>query len=294
MTNILKAIMNIVKEPTNEVTVFYETHNRATNMGKALEEFVKDMFAGTKHVTNEQQRLIKLNEIFSYLGNANNPPDIMIRGGNGFDAIEVKKIENEKNSIALNSSYPKNKLFSSSEMLTESCRSCEEWTERDIIYCVGVVNELSVEKITMVYGLDYAACSSTYERIKERISNGITQIDDVEFAETKELGKVNKVDPLGITNLRIRGMWHIDNPLRVFEYVYEKPQRKADFELICIINNDKFNSFPKDDHIAFNELMIEVEGLSIRDIKIKDPNNPVNLKDAKLILYRRGVHNESN
>ena len=30
------------------------------------------------------------------------------------------------------------------------------------------------------------------------------------FAETKELGRVNQVDPLGITNLRIRGMWQIE------------------------------------------------------------------------------------
>ena len=41
-------------------------------MGKALEEYIKDMFAGTKDEIDEQARLEKFNE-FSYTGNANNP-----------------------------------------------------------------------------------------------------------------------------------------------------------------------------------------------------------------------------
>ena len=57
-------------------------------MGEALEEYVKDIFAGTVNETDENIRNQKLSEIFSYLGNQNNPPDSMLRGG---DAIEVRK-----------------------------------------------------------------------------------------------------------------------------------------------------------------------------------------------------------
>jgi hypothetical protein len=64
---------------------------------------------------NEQSRLDQFSRVFSYQGNPNNPPDLMIRQG---DAIEIKKIESPHSSLALNSSYPKAKLFSHSTMLT--------------------------------------------------------------------------------------------------------------------------------------------------------------------------------
>src|SRR5699024_11579610 len=58
-----------------------------------------------------------------------------------------------------------------------------------------------------VYGDCYCADKSYYERIADTIKDGVSSIPDVDFGETKELGRVNKVDPLGITYLRIRGMW---------------------------------------------------------------------------------------
>lgn len=42
------------------------------------------------------------------------------------------------------------------------------------------------------------------------------QIPNISLTDTRELGKLNKVDPLGITYLRIRGMWGIENPFQVF------------------------------------------------------------------------------
>ena len=41
----------------------------------------------------------------------------------------------------------------------------------------------------------------------------------LEAGETDELGRINKVDPLGITSLRVRGMWQIKNPSKVFSGV---------------------------------------------------------------------------
>ncbi len=54
-----------------------------------------------------------------------------------------------------------------------------------------------------------------YQTIKSRIKQGVETIEGVEFTETKELGKIKKVDPLGITDLRVRGMWHIQSPFKV-------------------------------------------------------------------------------
>jgi hypothetical protein len=57
------------------------------------------------------------------------------------------------------------------------------------------------------------------------------------------------MDPLGITNFRIRGMWEIENPLRVFSYLYSFDERKS-FSLAAILTKEKYESFPKDDKIA--------------------------------------------
>ena len=58
----------------------------------------------------------------------------------------------------------------------------------------------------------------------------LIELQDVEFSETNELGRVNKVDPLGITYLRIRGMWGIENPIKVFNYVAPAEQNS---EIFC-------------------------------------------------------------
>lgn len=282
-TNILKAILTLVENPLHEIKNFYQNKNRANSMGDALEEYVKDLFANTLMETDEGKRLDAFNNFFSYTGNQNNPPDIMICNG---DAIEVKKIEAKTANLALNSSYPKAKLCIESPMLTKACRECEKWNEKDIIYAVGVVNDNTLSSLCMVYGVDYAASAEIYDRIKDVIREGVTTIPDVEFSKTKELGRVNRVDPLGITCLRIRGMWHIENPIRTFKYVYAS-QQKSEFEFMAIINADKFNSFPEKDKNDLKNALSTHANFNSTDIFIKIPDNPTKLKPAKLITYFR-------
>lgn len=279
MSNIINAIINIVNNPVFELKKVYSDKNRANSMGDALEEYVKDLFAGTFNYTNENERIQKMSEVFSYLGNNSNPPDIMLRNG---DAIEVKKIEKNKSALALNSSYPKYKLYAKSDMLSRDCKGAEDWSEKDMIYSVGVVEQNKLKQLCMVYGLDYCASSETYERIKNTIREGIEAIPNIELTKTKELGKLNKVDPLGITYLRVRGMWGIENPFKVFSYVFEIDTKKS-FNFMAIINLEKYKTFP---NIYELERLSDVnENLNIKDIKIKNPNNPAQLKEAKLITF---------
>ena len=135
--NIIDAIIEIVSNNQYDVKAYTIANNRANAEGDALEDYIKDVFAGTLHCADIQQRDENLSKHFSYLGNTNNPPDIMIRGG---DAIEVKKITKITSGLALNSSYPKAKLYSNSRMLNKACRECEEWTEKDMLYAVGRPN----------------------------------------------------------------------------------------------------------------------------------------------------------
>ena len=279
MTNILKAIKNIVENPIIQVRDFYSGRNRANSVGEALENYVKDVFANSFN-EQETERNQKFNEVFSYLGNQNNPPDIILRNG---DAIETKKVQSLTSALALNSSYPKSKLFSDSEMLTQACKNCEVWSEKDIIYVVGCTNDSDIKYLWFVYGDCFVADKEIYERIKNTISTGINSIPNVEFTETNELGKVKRVDPLGITDLRVRGMWHIENPHKIFSYL-NVADNSAKFQVICLMKTEKFNTFSDEDKNSL--LNLKVDNYKIVDTKIKNPNNPAQLIDAKLITFK--------
>ena len=279
MTNILEAICNIVEQKKFDIKTFYSSRNRANSMGDALEAYIKDSFADTFAESNEQRRLEIHKKEFSWLGTQNNPPDIMIRGG---DAIEVKKTQSPFSNLALNSSYPKAVLRSDSSMITSECRDCETWEEKPLIYCVGHTSDSKLKSLWLIYGDLYAAKQETYERIKTTISAGIKEITDVVFSETKELGRVNKVDPLGITSLRIRGMWQIDNPRKVFDYLHTMDTTK-NFELVSIIPLKKWNEFNETSRKRISQL--NAPSFSITVTKVKDPNNPANLIKVKLVKY---------
>lgn len=288
MSNIIDAIINIVNNPVIKVVDYSKSHSRANNMGDALEEYIKDIFANISENDSPEKRNKKLSNCFSYLGNQNNPPDAMLDNG---DAIEIKKLEinNSKTApfLSLNSSYPKAKLYRNSKMITENCKSCDNWDnkdQRDIIYVVGAFNgkNKTLSSLSMVYGLDYAAAQETYERISDKVKAGINSIPNLEFSETNELGRVNCVDPLGITYFRMRGMWGIKNPIKVFDYVYQ-PNLSAKFNLMVLIDNDKYSTFTNTG--TLENLKKDNNNLIITNVAIKNPNNPAKLKNAKLITF---------
>lgn len=280
--NIINAIINLVNNPVTQLVNYYEARNRANNMGDALEEYIRDLFANSFDL-NEVERNKRLSEVFSYLGNNSNPPDAMLKNG---DAIEVKKIESPNSALALNSSYPKHKLYSNSAMISNACRQAEQWVEKDMIYAVGVVekNKNILRSLCFVYGRDYCASDEVYSRIKSTIKKGVEAIPGVQFAESKELGHINKVDPLGITYMRVRGMWGIENPFKVFNYVYERDNVK-EFNFMCIIDYEKWNSLDNINELV--ELSLKVKNLEIIDVEIKNPDNPAKLVNAKLIKFSR-------
>lgn len=278
MKNIIDAVATLVERNDFNLTASRNRNNRANSRGDALEIYAKNLFADTFDIP-ETERLGKWSEIFSYCGNNANPPDFMMRDG---DAVEVKKIESPDAALALNSSYPKHTLKSSSPMISSSCRAAENWTEKDIIYTVGVVSGNKLKHLCIIYGQDYCASDECYARIRKQIKEGIETIPLVSFAPTRELGRVNCVDPLGITYLRIRGMWHIENPWRVFDYVYER-NFNAEFNFMCVINSEKWHRLENRDKLI--DLQKNYPALKIVDVKIKNPDNPCKLRDAKLIRY---------
>lgn len=282
MANLLTAFLTIVNNYQMSVQHITHGNNRANNMGEGLEGFIKDAFANTFDETNEHTKLEVFSRVYAYSGNKNNPPDLILQNS---DAIEIKKLESASTAIALNSSYPKAKLFSNSTMITTACRTCEAWAEKDMLYAIGNVpkNTNQLKSLWLVYGDCFCADKEVYERIQQTISGGITSIPNVEFTQTNELGKVKKVDPLGITDLRIRGMWHIENPTKIFNYLYRYDETVS-FQLICLMKKEKYESLPLVDRNT-----IETLGnlhVTLSDVRIKNPSNPVQLMDGKLLVFK--------
>lgn len=278
-TNVLIALSNLIENPITDLISHYKSSNRANNLGDALETYVKDLFCNSIALRNDDLH----SDYFSYLGNQNNPPDAMIRNG---DAIEIKKIESLNSAIALNSSPPKNRLYADDSRITQACRDCEQWIQKDILYVIGVApkNEQRVKVLWFVYGDCYAADKQIYQRIADKISHGIQEISSVEFIETNELAKVKKVDPLGITDLRVRGMWHIANPINVFKHI-APVDISAQLTVHILMLQEKYASFPEKDRCQLEGL--QNFAFKISDVQIKSPNNPAQKLAAKLLSYAK-------
>lgn len=281
-SNVLIAIKNLVENPIFSIVSHYSGRNRVNGVGDALEKYVKDLFAGTLFCNDEYLKMQQYQEVFSYTGNQNNPPDIILKNG---DAIEVKKVQGNTNALALNSSYPKDKLYADSTMITSNCRNCEQWNVKDIIYIVGNTTDTHLKELWFVYGDCYAADKEIYERIKDTIINGLHSIPNIELAETNELGKIKKVDPLGITDLRVRGMWSIFHPKKVFDYI-PKQSILSDFKFYCVMKTEKFEQFLQEDKDSLYNLVDDK--FFIHDIQIRNPNNPAQLIPVKFMEFYYG------
>jgi hypothetical protein len=249
--------------------------------GEGLEAFVKDAFAETLSAVEETLRQKIYEELFSYHGNQNNPPDFMIAGG---DAVEVKKVQGAAGGLQLNSSYPKAVLKSSSSMITNACRDAENWTEKDLLYVVGQLNGTSdIHSLWMVYGDCYAADEESYDKAKDAIILGVQQ-SGLQLESTNELGKIKRVDPLGITNLRVRGMWGIDSPWKVF-HNYVPPNPGNEPRVIAIMSKAKFAGMPAPSKARIKKL--SASGLRIIDVQLPSPNDPAKLVEGVVIDWLR-------
>ncbi len=78
-------------------------------------------------------------------------------------------------------------------------------------------------------------------------------------------------------------MSHIENPHKIFSYL-NKVDANATFQVLCLMKTEKFNSFPNADKMALENLT--KANYSFEDTKIKNPNNPAQLLDCKLITFK--------
>lgn len=279
MTNILEAIYNISQLEEHNIGEIVFGKNRATSIGDGLETFVKDAFVNGFYETDKKNKISIYQKAFSYQGSSRTPPDLMLRDG---DAIEVKKTESLISDLQLNSSHPKAKLFSNSTLINNHCVTCEKWTVKDFIYAVGHVPSGSnlLSSLWFIDGSTYAADEEVYLSLKNTLTESIEATPGIDFSPTNEIGRVNFVDPLKITNLRIRGMWLLQPPYRVFDYVHGYDSSKK-FQCITILPKTKYDTFS----LSSKQKIENNKKISITEVDIQDPNNPSNIIVCKLIKY---------
>lgn len=182
----------------------------------------------------------------------------MVQGG---DSIEVKKTETLFSELQLNSLHHKAKLFASSHLINNHCRNCEVWIEKDIIYSIGHIpkNSKVLSSLWLVYGSIYAAEEDVYIKLKSTITESLENTPEINFSETKELGRVNYVDPLKITNMRIRGMWLLQPPVKVYDYIYEY-NSNLKFQLVAAVPTEKYNSF----HVSSRNILEQLDNENLK------------------------------
>ena len=276
--DVLEAMQAIAREHKRSLQEEREAYQiRINSAGALFEYYIKDALTGRFYV-DEETRDIAYRENFAWLGNQNNPPDAIAQKG---DAFEIKKLQSPGNAIALNSSPPKDALHRNDSRIVEACRNSDggRWEIKDIFYAIGWIESKEVRSIYFVQGSCYAASREVYERVSLSLAESVNEailLSGLESGKTDELGRINRVDPLGITSLRVRGMWQIENPSRVFQKIAKLEQRKT-FQAYAIMKWEKYlDMLSKRQGVLPDTLKLSRE-------KIPDPNNPAENMDAAIL-----------
>ena len=68
---------------------------------------------------------------------------------------------------------------------------------------------------------------------------------------------------------------------KIFNYIYQHDDIKKS-QLIALMQKEKFDSMPNDDKEAIEDM----KTIEIKNVKIKNPNNPVKLMDGVLLVFK--------
>jgi hypothetical protein len=159
MSDVLLGLAHLIKHsnfqlPSNQGSV----GSNSLSTGERFELYCKDWLS-LLPPGNIHNRSSHYDKEFCYQGSANNPPDVMFKGGDQGDAFEFKKSESAQNKnegkgkIQLNSSYPKDMLRVTSPGLLKACIDCEKWKLRNFYYVLGNIQKRS-DRLTSLWIVD--------------------------------------------------------------------------------------------------------------------------------------------
>lgn len=284
--NILDLLFKISELSTVRTQNVTTGSNRINIVGAGLEVFIKEIMSGSikLDIENKSQEELELiekekdeidKEVFSFTGIKNGMPDLMIRGG---PALEIKKVEKgSSGTIQLNSSHPKAKIYQNDSRVCVQCKSCETppWSDRDLIYIVGKTEgnkgtTNNLKSLWCVYGSVFVADREAYLKYERPISKAVEKIEGFKSNTTKEFAVFDKVDPLGISKIRVRPMWSMHSPERIFKNYYTEDKSLV-FQMIILVPENIYLSFDKISIRNLNK-MIKSEIVEKRVIDLPNPN----------------------
>jgi len=272
-TSFLFAFLQLHKLKVHNISEFYQDKislgNRMNSQGEMLELFVRDLFSGSYLIKDWKEKKESWNNCFFSLGSNSLPPDFITCDG---IAVEVKKSQ-KVSTIHFNSSYPK-KYYPDKE----------KKINLDTVYIAGTLSKKNeLEMLWFVYGDCLFARNDIYSSKREKLKEYIGSSEDSDKQKTtKELGRYNKIDPLEITDLRIRGMYQVKHPIKVFDYLFEDIQLENNkvncFALVLESKWEKFS--PK-----LKSQIEKLTDLTVKKVSIKNPDNPQQRISARFIYF---------
>lgn len=93
----------------------------------------------------------------------------------------------------------------------------EGWDRKEVIYVAGNLNVQNNKLLSLwfAYGNTMVADRSTYLNMINEIREAVTSTNAT-LMVSKELARVKGIDPLKLSNLRVRGMYELEHPHKVF------------------------------------------------------------------------------
>lgn len=279
-TNTLFAYKNILDHNSTKLPpIISKKGNSSNNQGDSFEIFIKDMYCKTSMqypYLEDKERDYK--NYLSWLGDSKHFPDMIVRGGEG---VEIKKLSTFAN-LPLNSSFPKNYIYPDTQNLpTEIIDS--SWTQKNVVYATCNVpkknnSQAKCSTVWLAYGNTFVADKKVYLNMIDGIRAGAKSANQqASFVKSKELARIQNVDLKKYTTLRVRGMWELLNPQKVFSQYLNKtnlvvPAGTTRVNMI-VLDSDFQNMVQPD----FSNL-INQNRLVITQIDIPDPNKNGTLK----------------
>lgn len=291
--NVIAAISNIINYENYNIEHYKKKENNSvTSSGSQLEQYIMDALAGSYSCTpNDKKELYK--KVFSTINVGNRAPDLIVWGG---DAFEIKKVEKKEKELALNSSHPHDLLRKDSQKISLSkTDKVMVWSEKNIYYVIGHVNKIEktdntpekkeIKSLFFVDGECLAAGPDVYQETLSKLKSifySYIEENGCRSKESKEIGRITDIDPKKITQLRVRGMWIVEYPTKVFgKQIKYELDTNYKFQLFAIMRRKKYYSYPLKDRIRLRK----TEGISICRELIDNPKKPDDKMPAVFIKY---------
>jgi len=233
--------------------------------GEGLELWVKHFLAGTIGFADDSIIQTIWDEKFSFHGGINNPPDVMLRNS---IAAEVKKTEGNGGTLQLNSSWPIRTLHHDDLHITKKCRDAEAWTEKPFLLFVGQIDP-TVKNISALWIIDGRCLSDNEEIYLSLLSKARAAMLLLGSRGTKEIGQFANLDTRMRTVLRVRPMFSLLHPARIFNSIFIHQTTKQ-FALNVLLPESTYDSFTEEER---RKLETAGKGAAINRLKIPDPTN---------------------